>query len=611
MSVAIAAGPEADRRPQHWGVSPVLFCFLAASVATALTVGADPAYVWRSIGNSDDALRLYQVKLLLDGHGWYNMSLPQMGLPEPLTSHWSRLVDLPMAAIIAAGRAVMSDTHADLVLRIVWPLAMLTLMMALAARETALKSGRLAGAVTLALAATCVFATFQFMPGRIDHHGVQIVGACGGLLALLRALRTGSGGVLAGALFAIGLAVGYEALVLVFACLFVAGVLAACDARMLAPLARCLQTLTAGLALAWAVTVPPSNWLAVSCDALAVNLVVLVFAGAAIVTVAARHALAWTPAGRLAFMGAGGVVGLIAFGAVEPACLAGPAGQVDFRIVPIWASKVTEARSLFQYFDEQPALVCGFVVMCALGLGLALRTWWSERTGHAAFAAATVVLATLYGAAFIKFMPYVAWLVIPVIATWIARLDAIGEMPARTIRLGAFVAVNSITVLSVAGLVLSLLTAKPNPTRAAAGNLPANDTCLTRFDYESFAKLPPGNVFNAIDLGPQIVAQTPHRVLVGPYHRIPQSILLWHEIRLMRPEAARARLLRLGIEYVALCGFAKREGHAPSIKRVDLSALSFAQFLRAGGSLPWLQRVDLGATRDPLMVWRVRPRATR
>ncbi|MEO1407690.1 MAG: hypothetical protein AAFV54_14550, partial [Pseudomonadota bacterium] len=253
----------------------------AAFTAVAMTMASDPALVWRTFGDTDDATRLIQVRALLDGAGWYNTTLPQIGLPEALTSHWSRLVDVPLAGLLWFGGLFFDDRTADTIVRAIWPVLFLIAMMAIAGTEAERRGGPMAGAICLFLAATSGYATFQFMPGRIDHHNIQILGAAGGMLLVFRALATGRGGRLAGALLGFAIAVGYEAMPLIMALLGLGVLIAAFETKLLRPMADILISMAVVMAMAWAITVPPWQWLNAACDALSLNLVALTVIGAA------------------------------------------------------------------------------------------------------------------------------------------------------------------------------------------------------------------------------------------------------------------------------------------------------------------------------------------
>ena len=48
------------------------------------------------LGDTDDNMRMMQVRALLDGQGWYDLSQHRMAGSN---IHWSRLVDLPIATL--------------------------------------------------------------------------------------------------------------------------------------------------------------------------------------------------------------------------------------------------------------------------------------------------------------------------------------------------------------------------------------------------------------------------------------------------------------------------------------------------------------------------------
>jgi hypothetical protein len=56
---------------------------------------------WLALGDTDDNMRLMQVRALLAGQGWYDLRQyrldPAMG---GFDIHWSRIVDLPIAGLI-------------------------------------------------------------------------------------------------------------------------------------------------------------------------------------------------------------------------------------------------------------------------------------------------------------------------------------------------------------------------------------------------------------------------------------------------------------------------------------------------------------------------------
>jgi hypothetical protein len=83
---------------------------LATMVNLPSSEGMDP----------DSAMRLVQVRDLLSGQGWFDLTQHRLGLGG-VEMHWSRLIDAPMATLLAvAGRVVAQDT-AEYLLLVVWP----------------------------------------------------------------------------------------------------------------------------------------------------------------------------------------------------------------------------------------------------------------------------------------------------------------------------------------------------------------------------------------------------------------------------------------------------------------------------------------------------------
>jgi len=565
-----------------------------------MTMGRDPFMIWRSIGDTDDATRLLQVRALLDGAGWYNTVLLQLGIPEPVTSHWSRLVDLPQAALLFFFELFVDGRTADTLLRAIWPLPFLFAMMAIAAGEAGRRGGRLAFAMCLFLGATSGYATFQFMPGRIDHHNIQILGVAGGLLLMFRALLMRRGGYAAGALMGTALAVGFEAMPLVMALLALSVLIAAVEPRLMKPVANVLITMAGVLFAVVALTEAPSRWLVPACDAVGSNLVVLTSLGALTVFATVRFGGAWSPLKCLVVLGLGGALALGAYAAFNPNCLAGPMAAVDPAIRGIWLAHVTEGMSLAQFFAKQPAIAIVYVLTVGAALFLSWLAYRKHGGGARLFVVLTFALAGLYGTIFVKFFPYAIWLALPTIAVALSRLPALGETPARTVRLAGLVTCNHVTLMIVGAYLAGAIvpSVQANTKREAAAT--KKRQCTIRSDFEKLAALRAGRVMNDINIGPNIALHTEHRVLVAPYHRIDRSIVLWHTIRTANLEMARKLLETHGIDYVMLCGELSRTASATA-----RPSHRFEDYILAGGQAAFLKPITVHGLEAPLRIWRV------
>src|SRR3546814_9579708 len=68
---------------------------------------------WLSLGDTDDNMRLMQVRGLLDGQGWYDLRQYRLNPPGGFDIHWSRLVDLPIAGLILLFKPFVGNGEAE------------------------------------------------------------------------------------------------------------------------------------------------------------------------------------------------------------------------------------------------------------------------------------------------------------------------------------------------------------------------------------------------------------------------------------------------------------------------------------------------------------------
>ena len=204
----------------------------------------------------------------------------------------------------------------------------------------------------------------------------------------------------------------------------------------------------------------------------------------------------------------------------------------------------------------------------------------------------------------IKLMLYASWLAVLPIAVFAARLQRIGSFTGPIVGVCAVMLLNQSTLAAVfeAGevAVRALVRATPEETSEAD----VGKECARTSNVARLAELPPGLVAANIDLGPHIVAMTPHRVVAAPYHRLDKGILAGHAILLGPPEEAERVARSLGVTYIALCGATDAAGATPT------SAGKYPNSLRAklmrGEPVGFLQEIA-PAPDKPIRVWRVLP----
>ena len=123
----------------------------------------------------DDFMRLIQVRGLIAGQGWFETTAMRMLPPAGADIHWSRLIDAPLAGLIQLLTPVLGVSLAERVTTIIWPSLLLVataLVIAAICERLFDRANRLLAVFFTVL---CVSALAQYVPGRIDHHNVQIL----------------------------------------------------------------------------------------------------------------------------------------------------------------------------------------------------------------------------------------------------------------------------------------------------------------------------------------------------------------------------------------------------------------------------------------------------
>ena len=128
--------------------------------------------------------------------------------------------------------------------------------------------------------------------------------------------------------------------------------------------------------------------------------------------------------------------------------------------------------------------------------------------------------------------------------------------------------------------------------------------CARTSNIARLADLPPGLVAANIDLGPHIVAMTPHRVVAAPYHRLDKGILAGQAILYGTPEEAERTARSLGVGYIVLCGAENGDSAKPA------SGGKYPNSLRSrlmrGEPIGFLREVAPAPDKQ-IRVWRVLP----
>ncbi|WOK35138.1 AcrB/AcrD/AcrF family protein [Sphingomonas sp. C3-2] len=554
---------------------------------------------WFALGDTDDNLRMMEVRAWLDGQGWYDLRQYRLNPPEGFNIHWSRLVDIPIAGIILAVKPLFGTAVAEraaIALAPLLPLGVVLLGLGAAVRRLVAPWSFPLVAMLLVLGAGS--AAGMFTPARIDHHNWQLA-----MLAVIVAGLADSdrrhGGLTIGIGSALSLVIGLE----MMPYLGLAG--AAVVLRWIwdkAEAAR-LQTyaiaLAGGSALGYLVFASYDNRMP-RCDVLSpVWMSTMVLAGA-LLFVLARMRLESRGARLGASVVAAGILGAFFIG-VWPHCLGRPEGVSD-ELQKSWLDNIREVRPVYR---QEWRVMAQMLALPVIGMiGTLVAFWFNRRDRDRLMAWASVALLSSCGFAMMFFQSRAApaaqllaipggvaliWLVLPIVRG--SRSFLI-----RVVGTVALVLIGSGNIVSGA---IALMPKKAE-TAARVKVRKAGAACGTIPAMEPLDKFPRTVVMTMNDLGPRLITLTHHDAISGPYHRNGESILDLHHAFDGTPETARAVARKHGATLLLICpGFAEGTVYRARAPK------GFYAGLEAGKVPDWLEPLPL-PEHSPFKLWRIK-----
>ncbi|HEX4557169.1 MAG TPA: hypothetical protein VH249_24475, partial [Xanthobacteraceae bacterium] len=474
---------------------------------------------------------------------------------------------------------------AERLMRVVWPVLWILPAIIGAAAIAWRIAGRDAAVVTLLLAVVGLPAFQQFLPGRIDHHNIQITLAVATVAATVWSDRARGAAWAAGALTGLALAIGLESIAFLALCGAAFGLRYVIDRDGAGSLARYGAALAAGTVAAFLVSVGPDHWGRPVCDTLAINWA-LPLAAAGLLSGLAGLAIA---SERRLVRGATVVaiagVAAATFVLIEPRCLAGPYAMMDPTLRAIWFSYVSEMQSVWLLWSNSPTVAAAIVAFPAAAV-VATLVLARERARRRDFgflvSAGALAVAGALTLGVGKMCMYAIWLGMPLVA-------------AASLRLFARLRLENLAARAFAGMLLTpaVLSAGAIAAVQAAGYPAAKDDddrilggCFNTANYAQLARLPQGVVAAEVDIGSFVLALTPHAALAAPYHRLSEGIIAAHRILALPPESARGVVARFGVTYVVTCGARVPPGMGDAERAASLWGR-----LQAGTVPEWLTAV--------------------
>lgn len=564
-------------------------------VALAFLVAEGPAIGTMQLHDADDSMRLLQLRDLVAGQGWFDLTQYRANPPDGLAMHWSRLADVPLWLVYSLFAPLFGAAQAETIAAVLVPLLTLFCAMLLAGRLAWRVLGKVAATDTCLVLALMTAVIEQLQPLRIDHHGWQIVAvlaACNGLAA--RSEKTG--GRLAGIAMALGLTISLELLPIAG---LIGSVLALRWLRERKDKALCLhyiRSLAVTTLLAFAVT-RGFEGLAPHCDTLSpAYLAALLAAASGLSLLGLAPPLPRTALALMLSLVASAALAVLL--TLAPQCSRGPFEALDPLVQRFWYDNVREGMPVWR---QDLPVALRLVVPPLFGLYGAVRLWqtsdgrlrrfWGD---FALILAGALLLGLVVSrssgfAAAIGAVP-LGWL----LRDWISTAKAMRPGAKRIGLLGAAILV----VLPQ----IPLEAARALRSREPAAAPTAQYVCDIPAAAKTLGGLPPATLFAPIDIGPMLLLHTWHKVVATAHHRAPQALHAVIAAFTADPAKAEAIVRGRGARYLVIC-----PDLAEAAIYRDAAAQGLMARLSAGQAPAWLKPVPMPQA-SGLLVWEVLPR---
>ncbi len=589
-----------------WFRIGLIWLVLSALVAI---INARTFQDWR-FPDPDDMLRLVQVRDLLAGQGWFDLHQYRINPGDSPVMHWSRLVDAPIAATILLLRQFVSPSMAEDIALVAVPFLTLGVIIALVGHMAfRLFDREIAGFACLACGLSPVL-VWQTQPLRIDHHAWQIAAVLLAVGALI-GRRPVQGGALAGFAIAVGLSISLEVLphaALIGSVLLIRWLR---DPAQRWWLSSYLTSLAASLIALFALTHGLGN-LTQYCDAISpahLGLFAIVALGCS--AVAKKQKL--PPAGVLLLLGMIGAVAVGFFVLSAPRCLEGPFGSLDPLVRDYWYVNIAEGRPFWVQAPSHwfPSVAQGLVALAATMLVWlrakgAHREWWLEYTIllAGAFLTGLLVWRSMGFVGALGAVP-LGWLAVRLIekmrhAAKPAQKLVIGIALIVTLQPGV------LSALGMFALESPVFKTSIQQQHGGTGQISSDEvgrikesSCQLPANVATFSRLAPATMFAPLDIGPDILARTHHRVIATSHHR---AQLAMHDVILafISPEGQAHEIVkRHKADYIVVC----MDLPEPRIYTKNAPRGLMAQLVNDNPPT-WLREMKLNLP-DRLKVWKV------
>ncbi len=579
-----------------------------ALVHTSLVMFRDIPVFESGLLGPDSFMRLHRVHELLAGWNWFDGTVARANAPYGDTLHWTRPFDvllltlaLPLSftlgfeqALYLAGIVVSPLLQLTTGLLLIWALrpVMRPEVWFLPVMALFLQPGALAYSVL----------------GRADHHSLLLlvfVVTAGFLLRALHNPLDSRPALYAGLAAGFGVWLSIEFLLVLGLSLLALGLPWLFGERERAAQSKWFSlALSCVLLVALFVERPIGDLLEPSYDRVSsvqfLIVVCILLFWRTVETFEERSGRTARFLGRLTLglLGAGTTALLVS--AIYPLFFAGTMAEVDPRILPIWLDRVLEMRPLVpkdrQTLGSFIFYLGGVTLVTPLFIALLAEARGSARFFALLFIALACALLSAVAIQHLRFSGYAELAFVMSFAVvldrfllWSARIDS--DLLRGLLR-GAFVGILLLGPIMVG----ATLMAKQAEATDAAGQPLAGcrvDRVAAYLESDPRWSRAPQTILAYMDIGPELLYRTRHRVIGTPYHRNGHGIYDGHRmLSTADPNTARAMIEQRRVDLVLLCRtsserafYADREGDGGLYQQLD-----------RGLAPDWLQAVELPAS---------------
>ena len=575
---------------------PTLAIVLTWAIVSAVLIGVFANDIMSGeYHGPDDALRMVQVRDLLAGQGWYDLHQYRMTPPEGTLMHWSRLVDIPIAAFVLLFSLFLHPAPAESAAMVAVPLLVLLLTMLVIGRLSWRLFDRKTAVLVCLVLMMMPMIVVQFRPLRIDHHSWQIL-TIGLAVWALSWRKPAQGGAAAGLAMAVGLMISLEVIFMSAAFALVLFLRWLRDQSARWWLVSYLQALALGMVVLFVAT---RGWadIAQHCDVISpahLGFFVIVALGAGALAVPA--AIPRIP--LIVGLGVSGLAGLAFIGSFAPECMAPPFAGLDPLVREFWYLNVSEGRP-FWHAPTLTAIAAVVQPLIAIAVALYLagnsrawtREWWFEYALllGIAYIAGLMTFRSIAFASILAALP-IGWFLMRLLERWRAHKTLLPKL--------GLAVIIYITLLPAFPVILYNMLVKPQAEDEIVAI--SRSSCELRQNAVLLNQLPAGTAFAPLDLGPVLLYKTHHSVVASGHHRAEMAMRDVIDGFISSPDRARQYIEDYGADYVFAC----TDLQEPQNYLDRGGDETMTGLLLNGNSPEWLEEVELGGP-DTLRAWRV------